>query len=313
MSIVKAENARKDMPLVSIVAICYNQAKYVVETLDSIKDQTYPNIQLIIVDDYSTDNSVEIIDRWLYNNSIDCLFIKHNENLGVGNTCNDGLDSVKGEFYQILACDDVLYPDKIEYQVNIFKMNPNAAVVFGLAETIDHNSNLLGDVFIGADKLYRMHIKSDFKHEIFNNNFISAPSTLIRKKILEFTGGYDKDILYEDWDMWLRISKLKWEFIFEFKIFCKYRILGTSLGKKVSYEMLNSTYKLFHKHGLMQKSGLIIWYFKYFRSIKFSKKFKFALNLHRAGDYKALLIYILSIMHTNRRVINVVYTWLYLK
>ncbi len=64
-------------PLVSMIVLSYNQCQYVLETLESVKAQTYKVTQFIIVDDYSTDDSVAIIDRWLQENKIDCTFIRH--------------------------------------------------------------------------------------------------------------------------------------------------------------------------------------------------------------------------------------------
>ena len=70
-------------PLVSIVALCYNHESYLKETLDSILNQTYKNIQLIIIDDCSKDNSISLIKNWIHKNKVECVFIAHKENRGV--------------------------------------------------------------------------------------------------------------------------------------------------------------------------------------------------------------------------------------
>ena len=84
------------VPLVSMIVICYNQARFVVETLESVKAQSYKNTELIIVDDCSTDDSVAVIERWLRENGIQCTFIRHEKNQGVCKALNDALAVASG-------------------------------------------------------------------------------------------------------------------------------------------------------------------------------------------------------------------------
>ncbi|WP_303813338.1 glycosyltransferase family A protein, partial [Apibacter mensalis] len=93
----------KELPLVSIVAINYNNSKHLVETLDSIDQQTYKNIELIIVDDCSTDDSVKKIDQWLLTYNKPFQFIKHIENKGICKTINDGYKVAKGKYISSIA------------------------------------------------------------------------------------------------------------------------------------------------------------------------------------------------------------------
>ena len=105
-------------PIVTVVALCYNQEKYVIETLDSIAEQTYSNIQLIIADDFSKDNSSIKIMDWIQNHSdLDITIIQNKSNLGVTKTLNKCIDIAKGKYYQAIACDDILMPHKIEKMV----------------------------------------------------------------------------------------------------------------------------------------------------------------------------------------------------
>ena len=89
---------KDNFPLVSIVAICYNHEKFVKETLDSILHQTYSNIQLIIIDDCSQDNSVSEIKNWIKMNSVDCVFIERTENSGLCKNLNEGIVVSKGKY-----------------------------------------------------------------------------------------------------------------------------------------------------------------------------------------------------------------------
>ena len=87
------------LPLVSVVTCSYNNADYIIETLDSIKNQTYKNIELVIVDDCSTDNSVSIIEDWLTRYTSKYKFIKHPENKGGSIPYNVGLRNATGKYY----------------------------------------------------------------------------------------------------------------------------------------------------------------------------------------------------------------------
>ena len=137
----------KGLPLVSIVALCYNQERFLEETLDSIKAQTYPNIQLIIMDDCSQDGSVAKIEEWIKKNKVDCKFIAHEKNQGLCRTLNEALEYCDGIYYQAFACDDIMFPDKIERQVREFeKSEEDVMVIFSDGVLIDEYGNFKPDV-----------------------------------------------------------------------------------------------------------------------------------------------------------------------
>lgn len=214
---------QNDFPLVSIAAVCYNHQKFLAETLNSIRDQTYPNLEVIILDDCSTDNSVEKIRQWLKANDLNWRFVAHTENRGLCKTLNKALSLLNGEFYQMISCDDVLYPDKIDKQVKLFNSLPKkVSVVCGDIELIDTEGNTL-----------------DFDHTKFNEDkvmyndllkecVIRAPSVLIRKSIFDIVGNYDENLYFEDWDLWLRISKVS-EIIKDNRVNVKYRRMNGSM------------------------------------------------------------------------------------
>ena len=131
-------------PLVSILAICYNHERFVEETLSSIKNQTYKNIELVIIDDFSTDNSVKVISNWIKNNNIVCQFVIHQKNKKLCETLNEGVNLCKGEFLQFMACDDILELDKIENQLNVLKsLDDSYGLVYSDVFIIDDNSVIM--------------------------------------------------------------------------------------------------------------------------------------------------------------------------
>lgn len=224
-------NFNQELPLVSIIAICYNQAKYAIETLDSILSQTYPNIQLIIIDDCSTDNSVEVIEKWIEEKKVVCEFVRHAENWGVTRTCNDGLRRVKGKYYQVIACDDVLKSYKIERQVIIFEKNDALALLYSDVNLIDQNSKRVKKSFLMQNRHFPDMPQGKVFTELLINNFIPAPSLLIRYSVINYVGAYDENLPYEDYDMLLRICRDN-SIGYMHETLVKYRILNGQLSEE---------------------------------------------------------------------------------
>ena len=107
-------------PLVSVICLCYNQARWVEDSIKSVLNQTYNNIQLIVVDDKSTDNSATVI-RNLLADKPQIKFISNSKNLGNCKAFNRALKEAKGQYIIDLAADDVLLPNRITEGVNTFQ------------------------------------------------------------------------------------------------------------------------------------------------------------------------------------------------
>lgn len=223
-------------PLVSIVAVCYNHEKYCIETLESIKLQTYNNIELIIIDDNSSDNSVIKIENWLKQNKYKYKFIKNEKNLGICKTLNKVFDLCTGEFMQMVSCDDIFYLNKIEKQVErLLEIDDSYGIVYSDADIIDEKSSLIGLKFIDYNTKHRKspNLSGYIFEDLAIDNFIPAMSVLIRKEVYNKIGKYDDRLIYEDYDFWLRASKY-FKFYYMNNTFVKYRIHSENLHKKSS-------------------------------------------------------------------------------
>lgn len=220
-----------NFPLVSIVAICYDHAKYLVETLDSIRGQTYPNIQLIIMNDYSTDNSVEIIKAWIEKTRYPCVFINHTENKGLCKTINEALSLCTGVYYQAIACDDILLKDKISKQVAILEKDTSAALVCSNYQEIDEQGNIIKNEYFSSEyKFPDEPTKAMLSGHNGYGVIVHSPTVLLRLNVFEEVGNYREDIIQEDLDMWLKISvKYKIEYLSDVTV--KYRMHPLSLSK----------------------------------------------------------------------------------
>jgi glycosyltransferase involved in cell wall biosynthesis len=217
--------------LASIVVINYNNEKYVVETLNSIASQTYPNIELIIVDDYSSDSSPQIIEEWLANNPLNARFVRQEKNKGVCVACNIGFRLATGKYVSYIATDDIMMPQKIEIQVNeLSKTDKKTVALYSDAYQIDERGQLLHEQFLSRYKQNSIDPPSgDIYNELIKGNFIPAMSMMFKREVFEQVGYFDEALPYEDYDMWLRIAK-EYKFYFSRFMLVKYRVRSASLS-----------------------------------------------------------------------------------
>lgn len=195
-------------PLVTMIVLCYNQARFVVETLESVKAQTYKHTELIIVDDCSTDDSVAVIDGWLRENRIECTFIRHQKNQGICKSLNEALRLTTGKYISMIAADDIWLPDKIERQVAIMEsQSESVGVLYSDAFQIDENGNKLPKMFIAVHKNLSQMPQGQILDDLLDGNFIPGMTTLIRRTCYNTVGLYDEKLPWEDWDMWMRIAR----------------------------------------------------------------------------------------------------------
>ena len=249
----------QEQPLVSVLTPCYNQSAFVCEALESIRNQTYQNIQLIIIDDCSTDNSVAVIQDWIARYSVKCIFVAHSQNKGVCKTLNEALSYAKGKYISMLAADDIWLLDKTENHVReMEKLPEEVGVMYSDSLTIDENGNLLPNKFIESHRDFSSMPAGNIFPTLLEGNFIPAMTTLIRRQCFHQVGMYDEELSYEDYDMWLRMSH-HYKFAFSPTISAKYRIVATSLTRTVlhkpSTDNLRSSFRIFYKCLTPTKNG----------------------------------------------------------
>lgn len=247
-------------PLVTVICICYNHEAFVIETLQSVCSQTHKNTELIIVDDFSTDNSVKVIEQWLIKNT-EVLFIKNTENLGNTKSFNKAASHSKGSFLIDLSCDDLLLPNTIAEQLHAFSKYDleQTAIVYGNAENIDKKGVYVSHYFpINENKqtLVLPPFGNIYKRLLKGGVCMCSVSAMINKEIFKKLQGYDESLAYEDLDYWIRASR-NYKVYYEDKVWVKKRILLNSLGssfskqKQFSKKMTASTFKIFQKAFLL--------------------------------------------------------------
>lgn len=225
-----------NFPLVSVICMNYNHSEFVIECLNSIKNQTYPSIEIIIVDDFSTDDSIEVISNWVETNEV-VAFLKNEHNIGNTKSFNKALKLVKGDYIIDLAADDVLNPKCIELQIDKFQNSSykNLGIVYGNAELIDEKGRHLSYYFPVDEnlKLIKKRTSGDEYLRILAGGGASmcAVSSMIKKEVYNKLNGYDESLFYEDLDFWIRASRI-YEFDFIDAPIVKKRVVENSHGTK---------------------------------------------------------------------------------
>ena len=223
-----------EKPLVTVVLTAFNHGKYVGETLSSIFAQTYPHIQVIVIDNASTDNTLSIIEKSDRNASQFCL-IKNLSNLGLCRAFNQGLALAKGKYIIDLAGDDIMLPDRIKFQVEAFEnLDEEYGVVFTNARYMEAGGRLEHYHYPvnSQDKADKIIPSGDVYKSVLENYFICTPTMMMRTKMLTEMGGYDESLFFEDFDFWVR-SSVHYKYFYLDKVLTWKRNVPDSLSKQI--------------------------------------------------------------------------------
>jgi glycosyltransferase involved in cell wall biosynthesis len=197
-------------PLVTVICLCYNHERFVKEALNSVLNQSYDNIQIIIVDDASMDSSASVIQS-VVNDNPQIQFLSLARNAGNCKAFNYALKLAKGEFIIDFATDDVMMPEKIQRQVDFFlSLSNDYGVVFTDALYIDAEGKYLRNHFdyLFAKGLINHIPEGNVYRDVLTVYFIASPTMMIRREVLESLQGYDEELSYEDFDFWVRSSRV---------------------------------------------------------------------------------------------------------
>ncbi|MCE7066867.1 glycosyltransferase [Dyadobacter sp. CY326] len=249
--ILHVEMKEKEKPLVTVILTAYNQEKYIEETLHSVFQQTYAHIELIVIDNASTDQTLTKIERFKAASN-QFILIKNTFNSGLCKAFNIGLSIAKGKYVIDLSGDDLLMPERIEKQVEAFEqLSDEYAVVFTNALYITPAGKYL-DYHYQVDKQGKAahNVPSgDVYKNVLERYFICTPTMIMRTEALIGLGGYDETLTFEDFDFWVR-SATKFKYFYLDEVLTKKRIVPTSLSSMVYKKgsgMLASYYAVCNK------------------------------------------------------------------
>lgn len=256
--------------LVSVPVITYNSSKYVLETLESIKAQTYQNIELIVSDDCSTDNTVEICRKWIEENKerfVRTELITSDVNTGVSANGNRGRNACRGEWIKSIAGDDLLMPNCIDEYINYIRENNEAIAIFSKVIFFGENINVDSYENFFDYSFFDLNNQEE-KKWLYTKALIPIPAPTLfynRNKFEKYDIYNDERIpLLEDQPKWAQLIEKEIKFHFINKQLIKYRVSESSL----------STCRMFSKASV--RSYALYWLL-----------YKFPTNIKYVGRRKA--------------------------
>ena len=191
-------------PMVSICIPAYNSARYIRKTVEAALTQTYPNLEVLVVDDCSVDETVACL-----RDITDPRFrlIVNEENLGMTGNWNKCVENCRGEYIKLIPSDDLLYPDSVKKSVRYLKKHEDVKLVITGIDLIDNDDKKIGS-YAGWPFAGVFDGKMLAKFSIMLNNFFGNPvGAMFRKSDFQRTGGFDERIPYIlDFDLWLSLA-----------------------------------------------------------------------------------------------------------
>lgn len=192
LTISSSTKRKGDSKKVSIILPTYNSTKYIQQSIDSCLNQTYKNIELIVIDDGSFNDIKKIIQSY---DDDRIIYLRHKENLGLANALNTGFSNVNGEYLTWTSDDNFYDPGAIEIMAEALEKNPEIDFIYANYYTIDGRGKKLKSINVGSVKTLDRY------------NCI-GPCFLYRRRVYEKIGGYNPIFfLAEDYEYWLRIRK----------------------------------------------------------------------------------------------------------
>ncbi len=201
------------MPKVSIVLPSYNYARYLDERIQSLLNQTYTDFELIIVDDASTDNSVEVINKYVHDGRVKTHFFEQNSGLPY-KRWNDGADLAQGEYILFAGADDSCAPTMLEKLVSKIDASPSVGIAYTQSLEIDGDGKVVRSLLYRTDDLDQARWQHDYinngqdecRYLVVKNTIPNASSVLLRRAVFEQAGRFDEQLrLVADWMLWARI------------------------------------------------------------------------------------------------------------
>lgn len=236
-------NSSEPVPLVSVIVSSYNHAPYIEACIESVLTQTYPNIELLVVDDGSHDGSVEklrVLQRRLG------FDFREQGNKGLARTLNDCIARSRGSLIAPFGSDDVMLPDRIERQVAYLQGKPEVGICAGEIIHVDAR----------GEPLPRREKRREFRRLDFDDIFLAtkdgapAPTLLFRREALECVGGFDPSVKLEDLLIELKITRAGYFIDVLPDVLAQYRVHQTNTYKNRRFmiEAVLATYDQFRDH-----------------------------------------------------------------
>ena len=239
--------------LVSICVPLYNSEKYIVETIQSVVDQDYDNIELVICDDVSKDNSFDVARKFINSLKKSNILFRlqlNKTNLGMVGNWNHVVQLAKGEYIKLMGGDDVLEPHCISTQVRLLKDNPDIGLVISRKKLINEKGKYLFSKGYYSETKRILAFDMAYHALKMGGSALGEPVTgMFRKSDFLQVNGYDPAIHYHaDYDFWIRLLLLKKFYYYINDPLVSFRIHKGSATFKLKNEIVNDFFTMFHKY-----------------------------------------------------------------
>ena len=254
----------KEQPLISIIITTYNHCQFIAEAIESALGQTYQNIEIIVIDDGSTDNTSEIVKQY------PSVVYFYQTNKGLSAARNTGIEKATGEFILFLDADDILYPDGVSLNVQLILSNNEIAFVSGSYKYVDVHKN--------EEESISHAIEGNHFHRLILTNYIGMHGTVLYRKTIIEKYLFDTSLKScEDYDVYLKISK-EHKVLHHTGYVAAYRRVGNSMSSNIPV-MLNAALNVVKKNVKSQLSDK-----KIERIYKLSRERKIEIFCNKAKD-----------------------------
>lgn len=185
--------SKNNKPLVTVITPAYNLAPYLAETIESVLNQDYPNIEYMVLDDGSKDNTRDVLERYTGR-----IYWETHENMGEARTVNKAWKMAKGDYVVVVNADDPIYPSMISKLVAFMEANPDVLAVYPDWHAIDENADVL---------FYNRTWDFDYAKMLRQTGCVPGPGTLIRRRGIELESERTVNYRYvTDLEYWLRLG-----------------------------------------------------------------------------------------------------------
>ena len=273
--------------LVSVNVVTYNSSKTVLETLESIKSQTYERIELIVTDDHSKDDTVHVCQKWIDENQnrfLSAKLVTSDTNTGVACNANRGFANSHGEWIKCIAGDDMLLPNCIELFLEFARKHPECRVIegkskcFGSDEAVIHKNQVFQD---GLSRYFNISHKKMYRNAL-RTVFLAGPPLIIKKDLIDEIGGFD--VRYpccEEFPFQVNVLKRTYIYFLD-EYVVHYRVEQGSLSRNSGRnKYMDDVFKYFdeERSNLMLKEHMYLsWWDEKVREIVYRNNYPWIIN-----------------------------------
>jgi len=236
-SVLKLRVLSRTRP-VSIVITCRNYGEYLQEAFISCLNQTRRPEEIVVVDDASVDSTPDVaeslVEKYGNSRSIKVRYIRNVMRLGAAEARNKGIEAAASEYVMVLDADDQLHPVYIEKVASLLDQNPQVAIAYSSYREFGDRS--------------RVVLLPPFDPVVLLTDCIIMGCAMFRKSIWQMLGGYDRNQIFEDWELWIRIVTRGWKALGTPEPLYFYRVHGGSKDLEANKQRLEGERRIYEKH-----------------------------------------------------------------